>query len=126
MPEKPVTGSVTFKQGARYYSLHFPSHGWMAADLVQYVDDVLRADNREIAILKLLGYTLEMGDRSPSRKADHWVEVDLENRVVATNSELIRKAVDQAPRKEEEPYSPAALRRLYEVLDEFDFTVELF
>ncbi|MFQ5929510.1 MAG: hypothetical protein ACE5MK_07415 [Acidobacteriota bacterium] len=121
-----TTGSISFNHGSLHYTLYFSNHGWLAADMAQYLGDVLTAEDRPIAILKLLGYTMEIQKERPSRHADHWVEIDLERRVLATNSELVRKAVDQATPSPEDPYSPTALRCLHEVLDEHDFTVELF
>ncbi len=93
--------------------------------MVQYIDDILEATDKEVAILKLLGYTMEVGQTPPSRRSDHWVEVDLENQVLTTNSDLIRKAVDEKPPEPEDPYSPVALKRVHRVLDAYDFTVRL-
>lgn len=120
-----VTGSISFKIEERFYTLQFPQRGWLAADLVQYLDDVLRASNPEIAVLKLLGYTLQISTEPPSRLAHHWVEIDLGERLLTTNSDLLRKAVDRIPPSEEDPYSPLALRYVYEALDRNDFTVKL-
>ncbi len=97
----------------------------MAADVAQYLGDILAAENRETAILKLLGYTMEISEDWPPRKSTHWVEVDLDNRVLTTNSELIRKAVNQIAPSPDAPYPKGVLKRLHQVLDKYDFTVEL-
>ncbi|MDA2935251.1 hypothetical protein MYX82_13060, partial [Acidobacteria bacterium AH-259-D05] len=51
------------------YILYFPHHGWLAADMAQYLDDILAAEDRQIAILKLLGYTMEINKEKPSRRS---------------------------------------------------------
>jgi hypothetical protein len=117
------TGSLTIKYRDSYYSLFFARNGWLAAELVQYLDEVLTAADPEVAILKLLGYTMQIGTESPARQADHWVEVDLAGRELTTNSPIVRQAVDQQPVKEGQPYGSLTLKRLYRVLDEHDFTV---
>ena len=119
------TGSITIKHGPLFYSLHLSQNGWLAADLVQYLDEILEAEDREIAILKLLGYTMEIGPGKPLRRASHWVEIDLESRLLATNSRLIRKAVDQVEAGPEDPCGPEVFRRIHRILDGHDFTVEL-
>jgi len=120
-----ITGCISFKHGPLYGTLQFHENGWLAADLAQYLGDILVAEDREIAILKLLGYTMEIGKQWPARQSTHWVEIDLDKRVLTTNSDLIRKAVDQLAPGPEDPYSEGALKRLHRVLDEYDFTVEL-
>ena len=90
-----ITGSISLKHGPLLGTLHFRDHGWLAADIAQYLGEILTAEDREIAILKLLGYTMEIRKEWPPRKSTHWVEIDLDNRVLTTNSELIRKAVNQ-------------------------------
>lgn len=120
-----ITGCISLKYGPLFYTLRFPSNGWLAADLAQYLGDVLVAENREIAILKLLGYTMEIRKEWPARESTHWVEIDLDNHVLTTNSDLIRKAVDQIAPSPEDPYPQGVLKRLHQVLDEHDFTVEL-
>jgi hypothetical protein len=120
-----ITGSISLKHGPLLGTLHFRDHGWLAADIAQYLGEILTAEDREIAILKLLGYTMEIRKEWPPRKSTHWVEIDLDNRVLTTNSELIRKAVNQIAPSPEDPYSEGVLKRLYKVLDEHDFTVEL-
>jgi hypothetical protein len=54
------TGSLTIKYRDFYYSLFFAQNGWLAAELLQYLDDVIRAADPEVAILKLLGYTMQI------------------------------------------------------------------
>lgn len=120
-----ATGALSLKLGSCYYALYFPHHGWLAAELVQYLEEIYAAEEPAVQILRLLGYTLEIRRESLPRAADHWVEVDLEERKLVTNSELIRKAVYQEPPEPSDPYLPATLRRLREVLDRYDFTVEL-
>jgi hypothetical protein len=117
------TGSLTLKHGEIYYSLYFAQNGWLAGDLVQYVDEIILSPQPETAILKLLGYTMQMSRSAPRREADHWIELDLEKRELSTNSDLIRLAVDEDYR--DLPYNPAVLRRVHDVLDRFDFTVRL-
>ena len=120
-----ITGCISFKHGPLVCTLHFPDHGWLAADVAQYLGDILAAEDREIAILKLLGYTMEMSTEWPPRKSTHWVEINLDNHVLTTNSDLIRKAVDQIAPSPKDPYPEGVLKRLHRVLDEHDFTVEL-
>jgi hypothetical protein len=67
-----------------------------------------------------------LNDGHPPRTADHWVEVDLDKRMVATNSELLRKAVRKETPDGEEQYWAPALERIHAVLDKNDFTVELY
>ena len=120
-----ITGCISLKHGPLFCTLHFPDNGWMAADVAQYLGDILAAEDREIAILKLLGYTMEIRKAWPARTSTHWVEIDLDARVLTTNSDLIRKAVDQITPGPEDPYPQGTLKRLHRVLDEHDFTVEL-
>lgn len=117
------TGSLTIKYRDSYYSLFFGRNGWLAVELLQYLDEVITATQPEVAILKLLGYTMTIGDENPPREADHWVEVDLARRELATNSPVVLQAVDQQPVKEGQPYGSLTLKRLYRVLDQYDFTV---
>lgn len=123
---RQVTGILSIKSGETYYSLHFAHHGWMAADMVQYIDDLYGNGDPRIGILKLLGYTLEMNQKPPARIADHWVEVDLDNRVLATNSDLIRKVVRQESPSSDDPYHAPSLQRIFEALDQHDYKVELY
>lgn len=127
MQDRPdrVTGTLALQTEGRCYTLSFMGHGWMAADMVQYIGDVFEAPQREVAILKLLGYTMEVRSEPPARAADHWVEVDLDQKVLRTNSDLIQKAVRQEAPADGDPYPPLALRNVYAVLDSHDFTVEL-
>lgn len=120
------TGSIAIRHGDRIYSLLFVTQGWMAADIVRYLDDVLASETPEVEILKLLGYTMQIQSKFPPRKATHWVEVDLERKELRTNSDLIRLAVHQGKPQERDPYTEESSRALYEVLDSFDFTVKLF
>ena len=85
------TGSLSLKHGSLYYTLFLPKHGWLAADMAQYLGDVLAAEDQKIAILKLLGYTLEISQQQPARSADHWVEVDLDKCILSTTSDLVRR-----------------------------------
>jgi len=117
------TGSLTIKYRDSYYSLFFGQNGWLAAELVQYLDEVIAAADPEVAILKLLGYTMRIASKRPPRDADQWVEVDLGARELTTNSPVVRQAVDQEPVKEGQPYGSLTLKRLYRVLDQHDFTV---
>lgn len=121
-----ITGWLSLKNGDTYFSLYFPTQGWLAAEMVQYLDEILTAPTRETAILKLLGFTLGITTESPRRRAGHWVLVDLDEHLMETNSELIRLAIDQAPPPENSPYTRLGLRRIHEVLDRFDFTVKLY
>ncbi len=114
---------MTIKYRDSYYSLFFAQNGWLAAELLQFLDDVVAAADPEVAILKLLGYTMKIGRESPPRQADHWVEVDLAAHELTTNSPVVRQAVDQQPVKEGQPYGSLTLKRIYRVLDQYDFTV---
>lgn len=117
------TGSLGFRLEGTWYTLTFPRNGWLAVDLLRYLDDVLEASDPATAVLKLLGYTLRIGGNRPRRRATHWVEVDLAARRVATNSGLVRRAVDQTPG----PADPLrTLEKVHGVLDRFDFTVVLY
>lgn len=118
------SGWISIKKGDLYHTLHFASHGWLAVDLVQYLDEIYQSPDPKLAILKLLGYTMQVGKARPRRKAEHWVEIDLDRRVLITNSNLLRQAVDQTPAPPQDPYNPHALRRIYQVLDRYDFTVK--
>ncbi|MBI4447025.1 MAG: hypothetical protein HY645_14110 [Acidobacteria bacterium] len=120
-----VSGWISIKHGGYYHTLRFADHGWLAADLLQYLDEVLQAADRAVAILKLLGYTMEITRSRPLPKAAHWVEVDLEEHFVISNSDLLRKAVDRKEPAPEDPLSAFALRRIHDLLDRYDFTVRL-
>ncbi len=120
-----MSGSISIKLGDRYYSLVFPTNGWLAAELVQYLGDVIESPEPEVGVLKLLGYTMEIQVSRPERRVDEWVEVDLEKRELITNSDLIRKAVDQEEPTVEEQWSGPALHRIHFLLDKYDFTVRI-
>lgn len=98
----------------------------MAAELIQYLDDVYNSESAEVGLLKLLGFNLKLSEGHPRRDAGEWVEVDLENRVLATNSRLIRCAVNRLTPGPEDTFSEYALRRIHTVLDSLDFKVELY
>ncbi len=94
--------------------------------MVQYLDEVLESATPDAALLKLMGFTMRILPRRPRRRRRvHWVEVDLQERVLETNSELIRKAVKGQEPEPHEPYSALSMRRIHEVLDRYDFTVKL-
>lgn len=118
-----MSGSISVKVGALHYSLLLPTNGWLAAELVQYLGDVIESRQPEVAVLKVLGYTIEIGPGRPPRATDHWVEVDIEKRELVTNSPLIRKAVDQEEPGDEDPFTAPSLRRIHALLDRYDFTV---
>ena len=121
-----VTGSLSIKTDTTFYTVHFPTHGWMAADMVQNLDRVYAAEEPRIGILKLLGYTLEMNSQAPPRVVDHWVEIDMDTKTLSTNSELIRKAVKREQLADNEPYMELSLRNVYRTLDSLDFSVRLY
>ncbi len=116
------TGSLSFQSEGTWYTLIFPRNGWLAVDLLRYLDDVLEASDPPTAILKLLGYTLQIGVAPPRRRATHWVEVDPAQRRLTTNSDLVRRAVDRTPAPSD---PPRTLEKVHGVLDRFDFTVVL-
>lgn len=120
------TGSISVKLGPEIYTLRFPRNGWLAAQFVQFLDEVLEAAEPRTALLKLLGYTIEIGTQEPARRARHWLEIDLERKVLATNSRMIRKAVERREPAPGDPFGPLALSRTHEILDRYDFTVRLF
>lgn len=120
-----ITGCISLKHGGLFYTVYFSQNGWVVVDLAQYLGDVLVAKSREVGILKLLGYTMEIGKEWPVRKDSHWIEIDLDNRILTTNSDLIRKAVDQVAWSPKDPCPENVLKRLYRTLDEHDFTVAL-
>ncbi len=121
-----MTGLLSLKEGTTYYTLHFLNQGWLSADMVQYLDDILGSANRPAQILKLLGLTMTVTQKKPARRAEHWVIVDLNERSLETNSEWIRKAVDRVSPDADSRLSEGALRRIHEVLDRHDFTVTFF
>ena len=119
-------GMISLKNRDSYFTLYFPEHGWLATELLQFIDDVMTATDQNAAILKLLGYTLQFSTDSPPRKTQYWAIVDLGARVLETNSEMVRRAVDREPPEPGSPHSPMALKKLHAVLDRFDFTVKLY
>jgi hypothetical protein len=121
-----VTGSFTVKKGPLFYCLRFPSKGWVAAEMVQFIDDLLRASNPQTAIIKYLGFTTEISEKRPARTANHWIEVDLDKRILETNSEMIRTAVSGELELLEDEVEAFSARRIFEALDENNFTVRLF
>ena len=121
-----VTGSLAIRFAGSWYILQAESDGWIAAELVQFLEDAHRMQDPRNAILKLLGYTMLIAKEPPPRRADHWVEVDLENRRLSTNSELIRKAVKRTPSSGEDAYHDAALERIFRYLDSYDYSVDLY
>ncbi|HSR49677.1 MAG TPA: hypothetical protein VLV83_02545 [Acidobacteriota bacterium] len=124
---KSTAGSLRIRLAERYYTLDFESQGWLAAHMVQYLDRVYESRDRSAALVKMLGLGLRIHDeRPPRRPGIHWVDVDLEKRLLESNSEFIRKAVDEEPVEDGEPYSALALKRVHQVLDAYDFTVKLF
>ncbi len=121
-----MTGLLSLKNGPIYYTLHFLDQGWLSADMVQYLDDILQSSNRPAQILKLLGITMTVSRRKPDRRAKHWVIVDLDERCLETNSKWIRKAVDQSSPDDNSPISENSMRRIHDILDRNDFTVTFY
>lgn len=121
----PETGSLTIQYESTFYTLLMTHHGWFVADLLQYLDDVYGEEDPRIPILKLLGYTMTISEKAPPRSADHWIEVDVHNRTLSTNSEVIRKAVKKEPAQPDDSFHQGVLDRIYATLDRLDFTVEL-
>ena len=121
-----VTGSLAIRWAEKWYILQMDSNGWIAAELVQFLEDAHQTPDPRNAILKLLGYTLLIAAEPPPRRADHWVEVDLEDRKLFTNSELIRKAVKEQAPSGEDPFQEAALGRIYRYLGSYDYSVDLY
>ena len=121
-----VTGSISIQYRNQYYSLFMPGQGWLVADLLQFLDDIYRAEDPRVAILKQMGLAIHIGGEAPPRRADHWIELDLEKRRLFTNSDLIRKAVRRRKPSRGDPYYPPVLERIYRVLDALDFDVHLY
>ena len=94
--------------------------------MVQFLDDIYRADSFEKGILKFIGFTVEISRSRPSRRAEHWVEIDLDNKALATNSSLIKEALGQKEVEKESSLSDFARKRIYTVLDSLDFSVQLY
>ncbi len=120
------SGYLSLRTAESYHTLHFPERGWLAADLVQHLDDVLKAEKRQGAVLKLLGFTIQLSPGPPRRQGSHWIIVGLDDRVLETNSPYIRLAVSGGSTPHDLPFSEKTLHRIHRVLDRFDFTVELF
>lgn len=125
-PRDAVSGLLTLKKGSTFYSLQFATHGWMAGDMVQYLGSIYQAKDPEVEILKLLGYTMDVNRETPPRVTDHWVEVDLDQRILSTNSDFIRKAVYQEDPGPDDPYFKFSLSNVHELLDNQDFTVRFY
>lgn len=121
-----TSGSLSIRHADYYYTLHFADYGWMAAEMVQYIGDLYLVEDTRVGILKLLGYTLEISGDPPPRTAVHWVELDLEKRILSTNSDFVRKAVKKEEPDEGDPYLAPSLHRLYAALDSLDYAVELY
>jgi hypothetical protein len=121
-----VTGSICFLYRKQCYSLFLSEQGWMVADHLQFLDDIYRAEDPRIGVLRQLGLALHVSAEPPPREADHWIELDLEARRLSTNSDLIRKAVKRRQPGRGDPYYPPVLERIYRALDELDFEVHLY
>jgi len=120
------SGYLSLRTAQVYHTLYFQQRGWLAVDLVQHLDDVLKSDERQGAVLKLLGFTLQLSPNPPGPQGTHWIIVDLDDRVMKTNSPYIRLAVSGGSAPDDLPFSERTLPRIHRVLDRFDFTVELF
>lgn len=119
-------GLLSFGLEGRFYTLYFPQRGWLAVELLHFLDDILRAPQPHIQIVKLLGYLLQVSSEKPSLQGRHWVVVDLGAKLIETNSPLLCRIVDERPIPENQPLPEATSRRIYELLDENDFTVKLY
>ena len=97
-----------------------------SAAVVQHLDDVLQSPQRRSAVLKLLGFTLQLSPDPPARAGNHWIIADLDERVLKTNSPYLRLAVSGGPLAADLPFPEPTLQRIHGILDRFDFTVELF
>ena len=120
------SGYLSLRTAQVYHTLHFQERGWLAVDLVQHLDDVLKSDERQGAVLKLLGFTLQLTPDPPGPQGTHWIIVDLDDRVLKTNSQYIRLAVSGGSAPHDLPFPGRTLQRIHRVLDRFDFTVALF
>jgi hypothetical protein len=120
------SGSLSIKYEGVYHTLYFGSRGWIAADMVQYLGDLYRAEDPRVGILKLLGYTMEVSGEPPPRLAEHWVEIDFGGRILSTNSDLLRKVVKRIEPDTSDPYHGRSIDRIYAALDSLDFKVELY
>lgn len=123
----PEDGFISLGHQGNFYTLRFERQGWLVVHLVQYLGDILDAGDKPAAILKLLGYTLDISVRPPSRKAAYWVIADLDNRILQTNAVWLEKAVDHNYQDlETDPGDIPAMERTFGVLDSADFTFEFF
>lgn len=122
---QPVSGSFTVKKGELYYCLRFHTNGWVAAEMIQFIDDLLRSQHPERSIIKYLGFTAEVTRKPAGRQAEIWVEVDLDQKVLETNSEMIRKTVVDGPDSFEDEVDAFSARQIFETLDRNDFTVRV-
>jgi len=125
-PTRSDSGSFTVKKSSFYYCLRFRQNGRTAVEMVQFIDDILRSEYPERAIIKYLGFTAEVTRHSPGKGADYWVEIDLDRRILETNSELIRRVVGSGTNSSADEADASLGRRIYKILDEYDFTVRLF
>jgi len=120
---KNDSGSLSIRIDDTWFCLEFPQRGWISVILLQFLDDVMAADDRRTAVLRLLGYTLQLRSEPLPRWTEHWVEVDLSQRRLETNSSMMRAVVGRGGRQG--PWSPEDLRRVHQTLDALDFTVRL-
>lgn len=121
-----VTGSISIGFQHQHYTLLMLEQGWLVADLLQFLDDIYRAEDPRIAILRQMGLAIHVSAEPPPRSAHHWIELDLESHRLSTNSDLIRKAVKRRKPSRKDPYYPPVLERIYRVLDDLDFEVHLY
>jgi hypothetical protein len=121
-----ITGSISIEYQNQHYTLFMVEQGWLVAELLQFLDDIYRAEDPRIAILKQMGLAIHVSSETPPRSAHHWIELDLENHRLSTNSDLIRKAVKRRRPFRKDPYYPPVLERIYRVLDDLDFEVHLY
>jgi len=119
-------GTISIRHDDNWFVRRFFRHGWRAAELLVNLDEVYRAEDPRIGILKVLGYTMEIESETPPRDSEHWLEVDLQKRSLATNSPLVRLAVGKQPPGEETLYPEFLLKQIFSVLDRLDFRVELY
>ncbi|GAB4249420.1 MAG: hypothetical protein Kow00109_25480 [Acidobacteriota bacterium] len=126
-PVRSPEGRLSIRLGDTWYSLEFPTQGWLSVILLQFLDEVYAAKDPREAVIRWLGYTLQIGRERPPRSGSHWVEVDFAARVVESNSPVLRAVVGRGGRKVEAatPWSETDLRRVYRTLDRLDFTVRL-
>lgn len=121
----PVTGSLSFRLADTNYTLQFPDRGWLAIEMLRFIDEILEAPEPRVEVLKLLGLAVEISREAPVRTARHWIEVDLDRKRLISNSDWIRAAVRRKVLAEDDPVSPLTLEKIYRNLDLHDFSVEL-